>query len=282
MRGSKIRTIDTALVLLALVGLVACSTAPSGPKAGTPEYYWQSAKETWVAKDYMKTAEHLAQATRTESEIYVPAQTMRLVLLSGLTSAYADLGEYFENGAKANIFKPMPLRKVSSDYMKQAEIRALEFGEAYLKFSKALTGPTVKLDFAFPAADMTEIREIKKILAGSLLDEATMTSVERRKIQQSIALAVAAAVGAPNDTAKAQAALASGSAEVPMEVFVLAMANKLYDQAFLFSKKKLDNPQRLEVFVNEAKDALKQLKESKETKNLSAKLDKLLKESKER
>jgi hypothetical protein len=177
----------------------------------------------------------------------------------------------------------MPLRKVSSDYMKQAEIRALDFGETYLKFGKLLAQTqTVKLDFAFPSADMTEIREINKIVAGTLPDEATIASVEKRKIQQALALAVAAAVGAPNDIAKAQAAFASGSAEVPRETFTLAMANNLYDQATLFSRKKLDNPQRVELFVNEATDALKTIKESKETKNLQAKLDKLLKESKQR
>lgn len=283
MPRSKIQLLLALPLIVAFIGLVACSTAPPGPKAGTPAFYWQAAKETWAARDYMKTLDHLAQVSRTENEFALNAMAMRLVVNSGLIRAYMDLAENFETGARANVFKPMPLRKVSSDYMKQAEIRALDFGETYLKFAKALGQlEKVKLDFAFPDADMTEIREIKKIVAGTLPDDATISSVERRKIQQSLALAVAAAVGAPNDIAKARAAFESGSAEVPRETFTMAMANNLYDQATLFSRKKLDNPQRVELFVNEAKDALKGVKESKETKSLQAKLDKLLKESKER
>lgn len=283
MPGSKTHHLLAVPLVIALLVLAACSTAPPGPKAGTPAFFWQAAKETWAAKDYMKTLDHLAQVARTENEFTNNALAMRLVVNAGLVRAYMDLAENYETGARANVFKPMPLRKVSSDYMKQAELRALDFGETYLKFAKAAAGQaSIKLDFAFPAADMTEIREIKKIVAGSLPDEATMATVERRKIQQSLALSVAAAAGAPNDIAKAQAAFASGSAEVPRETFVMAMANNLYDQATLFSRKKLDNPQRVELFVNEAKDALKAVKESKETKSLVAKLDKLLKESKER
>lgn len=283
MPGSKTYHLLAVPLVIALLVLAACSTAPPGPKAGTPAFFWQAAKETWAAKDYMKTLDHLAQVARTENEFTNNALAMRLVVNAGLVRAYMDLAENYETGARANVFKPMPLRKVSSDYMKQAELRALDFGETYLKFAKAAAGQAnIKLDFAFPAADMTEIRETKKIVAGSLPDEATMATVERRKILQSLALSVASAVGAPNDIAKAQAAFAGGSAEVPRETFVMAMANNLYDQATLFSRKKLDNPQRVELFVNEAKDALKTVKESKETKSLLAKLDKLLKESKER
>ncbi len=129
---------------------------------------------------------------------------------------------------------------------------------------------------------MTDPREMKKILAGSLPDEAVQAAFERKTLEKSIALAVCAAVGAANDPAKGQAAFQAGSPQVPREVFLFAMANNLYDLAQLFGRKKLDLPQRVEFFVGEAKDALKQIKESKDTKALSAKLDKLLTDSKTR
>jgi hypothetical protein len=60
------------------------------------------------------------------------------------------------------------------------------------------------------------------------------------------------------------------------------MANNLYDLAQLFGSKKLDLPQRVQFFAGAGMDALKQVKESKDTKALSAKLDKQLKDIKAR
>lgn len=50
------------------MGLTACSSAPSGLQPGTPAFYWQAAKETFVKKDYMKPADHLRQVVQSESK----------------------------------------------------------------------------------------------------------------------------------------------------------------------------------------------------------------------
>lgn len=267
---------------IVLIGLTACSNAPSGPQPGTPAFYWQAAKETFANKDYMKTADHLRQVVKSDSEFARPAQVMRLVLSAGLAKGYVDLATAYENGAKANIFKPMPLRKVASDYLKLAETRALDFGETFPKFESGSQDANVVLEFGYPSADTNDPQELKKVLTGILPEEAVQATLERKMLEKSVALAVCGAVGAAGDPAKAQAAFQAGRPQVPREVFLLAMANDLYDLGQLFGIKKLDLPQRVEFFVGEAKDALKQVKETKDTRALSAKLDKLLRDSKTR
>lgn len=282
MPGLRTRFLLAVPLPIALIGLTACSSAPRGPQPGTPAFAWQSAKETFANKDYLKTADHLRQVVQSDSEFAKPARAMRLVLVAGLAKGYSDLATVYESGAKANMFKPMPLRKVSSNYMKLAETRALDFGETFPKFEAGSQDANIVLEFGYPSADMTDPRELKNVLAGSLLEDPVQATFERKMLEKSIALAACGAVGAANDPAKAQAAFQSGRPQVPREVFLLAMANNLYDLAQLFGKKKLDLPQRVEFFVGEAKDALKQVKESKDSKSLSAKLDKLLTESKTR
>ena len=282
MFGLKTRVLFAITLPIILIGLTGCSSAPSGPQPGTPGFYWQAAKETFASKDYLKTADQLRQAVSGDSEFGKPAQVMRLVLSAGLAKGYADLATSYENAAKANIFKPMPLRKVSSDYLKLAETRALDFGETFPKFESGSQDANVVLEFGYPGADVNDPRELKKILSGALPDEAGQAIVERKMLEKSVALAVCGAVGAAGDPAKAQAAFQAGRAQVPREVFLLAMANDLYDIAQLFGVKKLDLPQRVEFFVGQARDALKQVKESKDTKALSPKLDKLLRDSKTR
>jgi hypothetical protein len=282
MPGLRTRVLLAIALPIILIGLTACSTAPTGPQPGTPAFYWQAAKETFAGKDYMKTADHLRQVVNGKSEFVKPAAVMRLVLAAGLEKGYVDLAAAYESGAKANSIKPMPFRKLASNSLKLAETRALDFGETFPKFESGSQDANVVLEFGYPGADINNPLEMKKILIGTLPDEAVQAAFERKMLEKSVALAACQAVGAASDSAKAQAAFQAGRAEVPREVFVLAMANNLYDIATLFGIKKLDLPQRVEFFVGQAKDALKPLKETKDTKALAAKLDKLLKESKSR
>lgn len=282
MLGLRTRVLPAIPLPIVLIGLTACSTGPSGPQPGTPAFYWQAAKETFATKDYMKAADHLRQVANSNSESAKPAQVMRLVLSAGLAKGYIDLATAYENGAKANTIRPMPLRKVSSSYLKLAETRALDFGETFPKFESGNQNANVVLEFGYPSADINDPLEMKKILIGALPDETVQATFERKMLEKSVALAACRAVGAASDAAKAQAAFQAGRSEVPREVFVLAMANNLYDLAQLFGIKKLDLPQRVEFFTGQAKDALKQVKQNKDTKALSAKLDKLLSDSKSR
>jgi hypothetical protein len=127
---------------------------------------------------------------------------------------------------------------------------------------------------------VAEIQDLKKIRAGSLLPEATMAVVDRKMIERSVTQVACAAVGAPGDTAKAQTLFQATPVQAPREVFLLAMVSNLHDQARLFVRTKLDKPDRMKMFAGEALDALKLLKENKQTKDLTAKFQKLVKDAK--
>jgi hypothetical protein len=277
MSGPALKILTSLVGLSAIICMSACSTAPSGPKPGTPAFYYDAAKSNIAAKDFLKATEQLTQAIKTDSEFSTRAQVMQMVLTAGMSKTYSDLATSYENGAKANAFRPMPLRKVSSDYLKMAESRALEFGDAAARFMKGPKDANVVLDFPFPSADMTDVRELKTILAGTLPEETVQSAVVRKTLQQSVAKSAASAVGAAGDMAKAQAAFQSGSATVARPVFMMAMANSMYEMSQLFGPKKLNLPKRLEFFGQMAKEALKEVPASKETKTLTGKLDTLLK-----
>jgi hypothetical protein len=51
-----------------------------------------------------------------------------------------------------------------------------------------------------------------------------------------------------------------------------AMANVLYEESQLFGPRKQDDPEKLKIFTNLASGALKDVPESKQTKELSAKI----------
>jgi hypothetical protein len=65
-------------------------------------------------------------------------------------------------------------------------------------------------------------------------------------------------------------------------VFALAIVNNLHDQGKLFGRGKLDRPERLELFCNQALEALKTVEETKETKKLASDITRTLKRAKRR
>jgi hypothetical protein len=58
------------------------------------------------------------------------------------------------------------------------------------------------------------------------------------------------------------------------------MANALFDQGMLFSRAKLDQPEKMQILLTRAQDVLKTLPEDKACKELSAKIQGELKKAK--
>jgi hypothetical protein len=281
MTWLKMRLLIPFPLLVVFLALTSCG--PSGPLPGTPAFYWQAAKETFAARDYLKTADHLARLTKSENEFALRAEPWGLVLTAGLAKAYIDLAGGFESGGKAggkDSAMPLPLRKKMSDYRTLAERRALEFGETFIQFEKSSKDQNIALEFTYPATNMADIPELTRIKGGAILPDSTLSTVETRLIEQSIAKSAGAAVGAAGDPAKAQTLFQAGSVQVPRDVFMVAMAGNLHDLAQLFTRGKLDKLDRLEFFCNKGLEALKPVKQTKEIKDLVFNLEWTLKGTK--
>jgi len=270
-----------SLVLLALISLslvlVSCSTGPRPPEKGTPEFYWQAARETYAAADYLKTAEHLDALGKTDNQFTSKAQSWRLVLTSGMTKAFMELADNYEYGARANKANPTPFRKRVSTYRNMAGQLSLQFAEPFRAFRQSHKEAEIVLSFPFPTGSAGQVALMSKLGNGIFLSDAEQETAQKRMMERCILIGVAKAVGAGEDTAKARAMFQGGDVKVPRAVFMTAMANALYDQSQLFGRMKLDKPDQMKLFANEALEALKDVPESKETKALAAKIQASLK-----
>ncbi len=269
-----------SLIAVIVLGLltVACSTGPKAPEPGTPAFYWSAAKETYAGGDYIKTIEHLQRAAKTQNEFTVRAQVWTLVLTSGLAKGYLDLAESFEFGAKANRYKATAFRRQRNEDQRIGAQLALQFAESLMQFQKAPVEPKILLDFPMPTGTAIPPAQLTKIANGEVLQPAILDDVRRSALSTAVVLGVCRAAGAPDDTAKTQEVFKSGSAQVPRETFMLAMADALHTQSKLFSHDELDQPERLKLFLSQATDMLKVLPETKDTKALGAQIQKSLKQ----
>jgi hypothetical protein len=263
------------LLLAVSVVTAGCSTS-TAPQPGTPAYAWSAAKETFAAGDYVKTAQHLDKVLASDNEFTARAHPWRLILTSGMARGDMDLADNFEYGVKAKRADPGGFRKIISNSRSTAGRLSLQFAEAFMSFQKGKDDP-ILLDFPFPNGSAAPVPEFARASVGQPLLPTEIESAQKHAMQRAILLQTCVAVGATDDTAKALDLFKSGSAQVPRAVFMTGMANTLYDEAQLFGSRKLDDPEKLKVFSNLASNALKGIPETKQTKELSAKIQTAMK-----
>ncbi len=275
LRGTTLFTLTFSLTSLLLTS---CSSGPKGPEPGTPAFYWQGAKETFAAKDYMKTLDNLDRAAR-NAELAPQATAWALIIDAGLIRGYSDLADEFEMGARVNRNNPGAFRKQVSDYRRTARPLTLQLAERFLAFKKG-TDAQVALAFPFPAGTASESPLQDKIAKGILPQASELEDTQHAAISRGMVLAATEASGAGNDTTKAQELFKAGDLKVPRATFTQAVGKALFNAAELFGPKKLDEPDRARMFAENAKEALKGAPDSKEMKAINEKIEKILKDTK--
>jgi hypothetical protein len=275
-----LRTIGVSSALGFTLLAVSCSTGPQPPQPGTPAFLWNAAKTTYKAGDFLKANDSLSQLSKSASDFKARSQPWSIVLSAGIAQAYMNLADSYEAGAKANRANPTPFRRQVAVYRSQAAAAALEGAETIHQFLGENKADSIALEtLGFPAGSAAEPVALQRVAKGMLLPPAEGDALAKAMVQRGVLLSATHFVGAGDDSAKAQEAFKAPDVKVAIQVFLMATAKALTDQAELYGPKRLDNPDRLKVFCNEAEEALRPVPPSKETKDLTARIDKLRKPS---
>lgn len=249
------------------------------PAKGTPAFYWQAAHETFAAGDYMKTNDHLDQLLKTDNEFTERARPWRLVMLSGLLKGYLDFAEKFEYGGRENKTNPTPFRKSLNDARSVAGNLTMQLLESWQKYKASAKPGEIALDFPFPSGSSAPVAALVQVSKGILLPPVEIDKALKAAVQRGVVLAVTECVGAGDDAAKARAAFQTPPAKASMPVFSVAMAKTLFDGAQLYDARKLDRPDLLKALSTQALDLMKDAPDGKEKKDLTAKIQEVLKKA---
>jgi hypothetical protein len=224
----------------------------------------------------MKASIHLDKLASGQSEYAPKAQAWLLVMTAGMAKGYSDLADTFEQGAKNNRAQPLTFRNRASNYQRTAGRLSVQFAEAYQRFTSAKI-EQVPLAFNLPKGSASLPPHLLRVEKGMMPTEGDVEMSQMAAVDRGILLTACRAVGAGEDAAKAADLMKSGDLQVPRNTFMLAMASAMYDQATLYTRKKLSDPSRLKMFTDLSTGALKGVPDSKETKELKKKIDALLK-----
>lgn len=264
-----------AVSVVTIGGLYVSCSSDTGPQPGTPAFYWGSAKQTFAAGDYAKTSENLDKVVSSENEYTARALPWLLILTSGITRGYMDTADNLETGVRAKKGDPGGYRKYISNSRSAAGRLSLHFAELMMRFQKGKDDPVV-LAFNYPSGSAAQVPELTRALAGMPLQGTEIETGQRHAVEREVLLETCRAAGVPNDTAKALELFKGGNAQVSRAAFLAGMADSLYEQAQLYTPRKLDDPEKLKVFSNLALDALKSSPEDK-SKELTEKIRKGMK-----
>ena len=261
---------------LAAAGLNFSCSSSTAPQPGTPAYYWAAAKETSAANDYVKTSEHLSKLLARDNEYSARARPWLLILTAGMVRGYMDVADKLEDGVRSKKADPGGFRRYISSSRSVAGRLSLQFAEIFMPFQKGKDDP-IPLAFSFPSGSAAPVPELSRASVGMPLQSTEIEAAQKHAMERGILLETCRAAGAPDDTAKALDLFKSGSAQVSRAEFLTGMADSLYQQAQLYDRRKLDDPEKVKIFSNLALGALKDAPASKRNKELSEKIQKGMK-----
>jgi hypothetical protein len=254
---TRLWTLLFVVTLLAGLTLASCGPGSSGPQAGTPQWYWQSAQETYAAGDYEKAQANLEQVAKSDSENKDQAALWRATLSAGLARGYMELGNTLEEVVKHDSSLAGDFTVRIQDYRRDARRHAISFTESIGMLRKiAEAQPAIKLQFPFPAGSANEAPALVSLKKGEKVPPPQIDAAVGYTLKRGVLLQAAQMAGARGDATKAQAQFQSGAAEVPKLVFLQALGKSLYDVSALFSKDQLNEPKIQKVMLESALQCL--------------------------
>jgi len=256
-----------------------CSSGPQPPQPGSPAFYWAAARSTYAAGDFLKTSDNLSQLG-TSADFGARSQPWFIVVQAGLAKGYMDLAENFDYGAHANRANPTPFIRQEHQLQSLANSSTMALAETLHKFLAAPPTDNILLEFPFPTGSAAEPVQLQRVAKGMIVPDADIESLQQAMVQRGVLLTVTDVVGASGDPAKALEIFKAPEVKVARATYLTATARALSNLAELYGPRKLDQPDRLNVVCDEATAALKGVPESKDTKDLLAKIAKLKKPGK--
>lgn len=235
-----------ASVVAAVLGL-SCSSGPSGPVQGSPEWYMQAARDNFAIPDYAKTIEQLSEAMKAEGEIGTRAMLWHSITTAGLARGYAELGDAFLEGIEANEARAADFQNFVNDYRRRTRINAIEFSEGVGKIQALIQAqPSVSLDFPLPPGNDSVSPVLTSVRSGANVDS-QIPGMEDQTLTRGIFSVFSDLTGGKSAEELGSAA-ETGAIEATSDEIAFGVSRILLDISIMFNREGINDP-RVRVHV---------------------------------
>lgn len=244
------------LLLCLAIALSLSSCGPAPPKFGTPEWYWMAARERFSVGDFTKTEEHLEGIVATENPYSGRAGAWLLVVLGGMSRGYQDLADAYHQGGEVS--QSAQFWRLESNMKRLFRMSTLGLAEKFGQFQKTMgNAEQYTLEFSFPRGSAAEPASIDRLRKGTLPPESERLNAEQATLERGVILETAAVVGAGEDAVKAAEMFKTQPVQVPRQVFLVGIAESLFEQSKIFDRKKLNEPEKRKILLLAALEGVK-------------------------
>jgi hypothetical protein len=244
------RAVTLLVTAILLLSLTSCA-GPTTAAAGSPEFYWNAARLTYTAGDYMKTPDDLDHLIETQNEYSARALPWSLMLTSGVAAAYVELAEAYGTGARLNPANAVTFRRTASEYRTVANPLVLRFAKNIDKLDQLPPG-SITLAFPPPKGSPVMPPALARVAAGMSISAADADAMTPRVVDRNVLLSACLAIGAANEVAKTREVLGHASTITPKSTFLTGLAQMVELNAGLYERDKLDNTERLAMLRKQA------------------------------
>jgi hypothetical protein len=272
--------IISCLILLFLLANLSCSQDSKSSK-NSAEYQYSEAKRAVSDSKFEKaiglTGEIISKFP--QSEFADRARILRIILLSGLSEAHANMAEAYMSGFEKSIKNAGALRSNAFDYYRKQKNEALGFYEACDFFLKNFSDQTpYVLDCELPSKDFTPNRTLDEVRSGTLPGSEHRKTAEAVELSNGVISSVTGFLGAGGDRARARKLLEGGPKPLDHAEFMVMLGRTLLNDQKLFGRTALNEIQNYRQFYQKSSEctelALKILKDkpNKEIQSLAEQL----------
>jgi hypothetical protein len=249
----------------------------AGPRMGTPEWSWQAALENQEAGDFKKAVEHLTNLIAYDSELKNRAILWRAVLQDGLARGHQELAESIRLGIKEEESLAAQYQNALQQAYRDGRQFSIAFVESLGDLEKALSAPSVALDFPFPAGAAAKPAGLSSIEKGESIPAAQLPVLTDSCVRRGAVLAATELAGKGEAANEAQSAFEAGPVTIDPDKARLCVAKMLLDRSVLFDRLRLYQPDIRKILVDRAEAWSKPYLES-ENEELKKRAEQLQKE----
>ena len=240
LHSRKISLTALASVVASVLGL-SCSSGPSGPVQGSPEWYMQAARDNYAMPDYAKTIEQLSEAMKAEGEIGTRAMLWHSVTTAGLARGYAELGNAFVEGIEAEEARAADFQNFVNDYRRRTRINAIEFSEGVGKIQALIQAqPSVSLDFPLPPGNDSVSPVLTSVRSGANV-ESQMPGMEDQTLTRGIFSVLSDLTGGKSAEELISSA-ETGTIEATSDEIAFGVSRILLDISIMFDREGINDP----------------------------------------
>ena len=246
-----------AVTAMAL-GLVSCggTQGPEKPQPGTPAFTWGVALDAVKKGNFVEASDQLDKLTGKDGEFRDRAETLQIVIASGLARGEMEWADVWDEGSKYARDRHLEFKRNGSTMRGAMRPMVMRVAEITHKRLKALAATDLVLPVALPTLSSELPVEAGRVKKGIALQPAEQAAALSHMQQRGVLLSFAEFTGSGKDVDKARELLSKADFKMSKDVFLLSIARGFTELADIYGPKKLDESGQIVLLCSEADAAL--------------------------